>query len=174
MVTRIECCEHFPQTARSHREEILRPDLENFTSRDISIKRKTRTTETETARPLSEREKAGALPTTPYLGHPQPTELARALRHAQPRREAVRLVLKELRCPTCKARPLPLPRRPGMLPRCLRFHQCIGVDLVGLEVRDGTSAKALTVVCWGTGLQIVQPLWTSYTAKTVMKEIKIA
>ena len=61
-----------------------------------------------------------------------------------------------------------------MLPRCLRFNQCIGVDLVDLEVRDGTSAKALNVVCWGTGLQIVQPLWTNYTAKTVMKEFKNA
>ena len=61
-----------------------------------------------------------------------------------------------------------------MLPRCLRFNQCIGVNLVDLEVRDGTSAKALNVVCCGTGLQIVQPLWTSYTAKTVMKEFKIA
>ena len=61
-----------------------------------------------------------------------------------------------------------------MLPRCLRFNQCIGVDLVDLEVRDGTSAKALNVVCLGTGLQIVQPLWTNYTAKTVMKEIKTA
>ena len=61
-----------------------------------------------------------------------------------------------------------------MLPRCLRFNQCIGVDLIDLEVRDGTSAKALNVVCWRTGLHIVQPLWTSYTAKTVMKEFKIA
>ena len=66
------------------------------------------------------------------------------------------------------------PHRPGTLPRCLRFNQCIGVDLVDLEVRDGTCAKALNVVCWGTGLQIVQPLWTSYTAKTVTKEFKIA
>ena len=61
-----------------------------------------------------------------------------------------------------------------MFPRCLRFYQCICVDLVDLEVRDGTAAKALKVVCWGTGLQIVQPLWTSYTAKTVMKEFNIA
>ena len=30
-----------------------------------------------------------------------------------------------------------------MLPRCLRFNQCIGVDLVDLEVRDGTSAEAM-------------------------------
>ena len=104
----------------------------------------------------------------------QPTELARALRHAGARREAIRFVLKELRCPTCEARPLPLPPSPGMLPRCQRFNQCICVDLVDLEIRDGTSAKALNVVCRGTGLQIVHPLWTSYTAKTVMKEFEIA
>ena len=61
-----------------------------------------------------------------------------------------------------------------MLPRCLCFNQCIGVDLIDLEVRDGTSDKALNVVCWCTGLQIIQLLWTSYTANTVMKEFKIA
>ena len=126
--------------------------------------------ETETARLMSEREKRELFRQHRNLGHPQPTELARALRHAGARREAIRFDLKELRCPTCEARPLPLPHRPGMLPRCLRF----GVDLIDLEVRDGTSVKALNVVCWGTGLQIVQPLWTSYTAKTVMKEFKIA
>ena len=32
----------------------------------------------------------------------------------------------------------------------------------------------MKVVCWSTGLQIVQPLWTSYTAKTVMKEFEVA
>ena len=31
----------------------------------------------------------------------------------------------------------------------LRFNQCIGVDLVDLEVTGGTSAKALNVVCCG-------------------------
>ena len=36
--------EHFPQTTRSHREEILPPELEKFTSRDNWNKRKTRTT----------------------------------------------------------------------------------------------------------------------------------
>ena len=126
------------------------------------------------ARPLSQREKRELFRQHRNLGHSQPTELARVLRHAGARREAFRFVLKELRCPTCEARPLPLPPRPGMLPRCLRFNQRIGVDLVDLEVRDGTSAKAFNVVCWGTGLQIVQPLWTGYTAKTVMKEFKIA
>ena len=53
-----------------------------------------------------------------------------------------------------------------MLPRFLRFNQCTGVDLVDLEVRDGTSAKALNVVSWGAGLQIGD------TAKAVMSEFK--
>ena len=113
--------------------------------------------ETETARTLSEREKRELFRQHRNLGHPQPTELARALRHAGSRRGAFRFVLKELRCPTCEARPLPLPLRPGMLPRCLRFNQCIGVDLVDLEVRDGTSAKAFNVICWCTGLLIFSP-----------------
>ena len=34
-------------------------------------------------------------------------------------------------------------------PSSLRFKQCIGIDLVDLEVRDGTSPKALNVVCRG-------------------------
>ena len=162
--------EHFPQTARSHREEILPPDLEEIYEPRHLVQEEDEDDETETARPLSEREQRELFRQHRNLGHPQPTELARALRHAGARVEAVRFVLKELRCPTCEARPLPLPLRPGMLPRCLRFNQCIGVDLVDLEVRDGTSAKASNVVCWGTRLQIVQPLWTNYTAKTVMKK----
>ena len=166
--------EHFPQTARSHREEILPPDLEEIYEPRHLVQEEDEDDETETARPLSEREKRELFRQHRDLGHPQPTEMARALRHAGARREAFRFVLKGLRCPTCEAQPLPLPPRPGMLPRCLRVNQCIGVDLVDLEVRDGTSAKALNVVCWGTGLQIVQPLWTNYTAKTVMKEFKIA
>ena len=166
--------EHFPQVARSHREEMLPPDLEEIYEPRHLEQEEDEDDETETARALSEREKRELFRQHRNLGHSQPTELARALRHAGARREAIRFVLKELRCPTCEARPLPLPLRPGMLPRCLRFNHCIGVGLVDLEVRDGTSAKALNVVCWGTGLQIVQPLWTSYTAKTVMKEFKVA
>ena len=166
--------EHFPQVARSHREEMSPPDdLEEISEPRHLEQEEDEDDETGTARALSEREKWEPFRQHRNLGHPQPTELARALRHAGARREAARFVLKELRCPTCEARPPPLPPRPGMLPRCPRFNQCIGVDLVDLEVRDGTSAEALNVVCWGTGLQIVQPLWTNYTAKTVMKEFKI-
>ena len=141
--------DHFLQVARCHGRRYYHLSWKKFTSRDIWNKRKTRTTKPWAKRELFRQHR--------NLGHPQPTELARALRHPGARREAVRFVLKELRCPTCEARLLPLPHRPGML-RCLPFNQCIGVDLVVLEVRDGTSARALNGVCWGTGLQIVQPL----------------
>ena len=173
-VTRIVCCESvFPQTTRSHREEILPLDLEEIYEPRYLDQEEDEDDETETARPLSERGKRELFRQHRNLGHPQPTELARALRYAGAWQEAFQFVLKELRCPTCEARPPPLPLRPGMLPRCLLSNQCIGYDLIDLEVRDGTSAKALNVFCWGTGLQIVHPLWTSYTAKTVMKEFKL-
>ena len=77
-----------------------------------------------------------------------------------------------MRCPTCESRPLPRSLRPGMLPRCLRFNQCSSVDLVNLEVRNRISAKAIDVVCWGTGLQIVEALWSGHTAHAVMSEFK--
>ena len=124
--------EHFPQVAGSHREEILPPELEEIYEPRHLGQEEDEDDETETARALSEREKRELFRQHRNLGHPQTTELARALRHAGARREAIRFVLKELRCPTCEARPLPLPPRPGMLPRCLRLNQCIGVDLVDL------------------------------------------
>ena len=134
----------------SQRRICLPPELEEIYEPRHLEQEEDEDDETETTRALSEREKRELFRQHRNLGHPQPTELARALRHAGARREAIRFVLKELRCPTCEERPLPLPPRPRMLPRCSRVNQCIGVDLVDLDVRDGTSAKALNVVCWGT------------------------
>ena len=113
--------EHFPQTTRSHREEILPPDLEEIYEPRHLDQEEDEDDETENSTTFSEREKRELFRQHRNLGHPQPKELARALRHAGARQEALRFVLKELRCPTCEARPLPLPSRPGMLPRCLRF-----------------------------------------------------
>ena len=156
-MTRIKCCESIffglPEVTEKRYYLLI---WKKFTSRDIWIKRK-KDDETETARPLSEREKRELYRQHRNLGHPQPTDLARALQHAGARREAIRFVLKELRCPTCEARPLPLPPRPGMLPRCLRFNQSIGVDLVDFEVRVGTSAKALNVVAGALGSKLFSP-----------------
>ena len=158
--------ENFLQAARSHPEKVLPPELEEiFELRELGVDEPE--DETETARALSERE-AGAPPTTPQPGAPTAHRVGTALRHAGARREATRFALKELRCPTCEARPLT--PRPGMLPRCSRFKRCIGIDLVDLEVRNGISARALNVVCWTTGLHVVQELWNGCTAHAVMSE----
>ena len=66
--------EHFPQTARSHREEILE---ETYEPRHL-VQEEDEDDETETARHLSEREKRELFRQHRNLGHPQPTELARA------------------------------------------------------------------------------------------------
>ena len=58
-----------------------------------------------------------------------------------------------------------------------RFHL---VQVCCLAVCDSTSASVLTwwtwksenVVCWGTGLQIVQALWNGHTAHAVMSDFK--
>eukprot|EP00973_Karenia_brevis_P084288 11697704-Karenia_brevis.AAC.1 len=57
------------------------------------------------------------------LGHPQPREMARAVRNAGAERHIVRWALKELRCPSCESRVKPLTRRPGALPRSMKFNQ---------------------------------------------------
>ena len=56
--------EHFPQTTRSHREEILPSDLEEIYEPRHLDQEEDEDNETETARYLSDREKAEALPTT--------------------------------------------------------------------------------------------------------------
>ena len=80
--------EHFPQVARSHREEILPPDLEEIYEPRHLVQEEDEDDETEAARALSEREKRELFRQHRNLGHPQPTDLAGA------RREAVRFVLK--------------------------------------------------------------------------------
>ena len=80
--------EHFPQVARCHWEEILPPELEEIYE-PRHLEQEEDDDETETARALSEREKRELFRQHRNLGHPQPTELARALRHAGARREAI-------------------------------------------------------------------------------------
>ena len=154
--------EHFPQTARSHREEILPPDLEEIYEPRHLVQEEDEDDETETARLYIRSQRC-------WLVHYDTLEQDGKLYVLFLKSSVVQRAKNDLyRCS------LPPSPRPGMSPRCFGSNQCIGVDLVDLEVGDGTSAKALNVVCWGTGLQIVQPLWTSYTAKTVMKEFKIS
>ena len=86
--------EHFPQVVRGQQEEVLPPELEEiFEPRQLGFD-EPEDDDTETARALSEREKRELFRQHRNLGHPQPTELARALRHAGARRAAIRFLLK--------------------------------------------------------------------------------
>ena len=103
-VTRTECCENIflslPEVTEKRSYSLI---WKKFTSRDIWNKKEDEDDETETARPLPEREKRELFRQHRNLGHPLPTKLARALRHAGARREAIRFVLKELRCPNVRS-----------------------------------------------------------------------
>ena len=75
------------------------------------------------------------------IGHPTPNDFGRALRHAGVHRHLVRWAVKDMRCPVREARVKPQTFRPGALPRCLRFNQVVGMDLV--EFPDHGSVKIL-------------------------------
>ena len=166
--------EHFPQVARSHRRRFCHLSWKKFTSRDIWNKRKTRTTKPR-QHGLCQSGKSGSSSDNSVTWdiRSQRSWLVRYGTQEQGR-EVYGLFSKS--CVVQRAK--------HDLYRCHPAQECyhaayvltsaFGVDLVDLEVRDGTSVKALNVVCWSTGLQVVQPLWTNYTAKTVMKESKIA
>ncbi len=88
------------------------------------------------------------------VGHPPANDFGRALRNAGVHRHLIRWAVKEMRCPVCEARVKPAARRPGALPRCLRFNQVVGTDL--MEFQGGCFEKILlNIICWGTGLQMV-------------------
>ena len=133
--------EHFPQVTRSHREEILPPDLEEIYEPRHLEQEEHEDDETETARDLSEREKRELFRQHRWLGHPLPTELARAYGTQEQDGKLHGLFSKSYVAQHAKHDLYRCHHRPGMLPRCLRFIQCIGVDQVDLEVRDGTSLK---------------------------------
>ena len=107
------------EEARAHREEVLPPDIEEIYDPhpEVSLEDELEDDDHKQNQPLSDREVRELFRMHSNLGHPKPAELARGLRYAGARREAIRFVLKDLRCPTCESRPQPQPPRLGMLPR---------------------------------------------------------
>ena len=76
-----------------------------------------------------------------------------------------------MRCPVCESRVKPAAKRPGALPRCLKFNQVVGIDLV--EFPDHGFDKILAnMVCWGTGYQMacVMPDKTSKSARNAFAD----
>lgn len=102
----------------------------------------------------TERQKRELLKIHRGLGHPQPSELGRALRNVGVKRNLIRWATQEMRCPVCEARVKPLARRPATLPRTLQFNQVVGVDLVELK-ELGLDIVLCNCVCWGTGYQMM-------------------
>ena len=120
--------EHFPQTARSYREEILPPDLEGSYEPRHLFQEEDEDDETETARPLSEREKRELFRQHRNLGHPQPRSW---LVHCDTQEQDGKLyglfsksyVVQRGKHDLCRFHTVQ-----ECCPRCLRFNQCIGVD----------------------------------------------
>ena len=98
--------EHFPQTARSHREEILPPDLEEILRTETSGSRGRRGRRKPRQHDLCQNGKSGSSSDKHRnLGHPHPDRSW--LVHCDMQEQDGKLdgFLKELRCPTCEARP---------------------------------------------------------------------
>lgn len=91
------------------------------------------------------------------LGHPDQWTFLRALRHAQAKPEIIEWVRSEFRCLTCESARKPSLPRPGHLVRNLVFNEVIGVDVCFFEWK-GNKYPLLNVLCWGTGLQIIERL----------------
>ena len=100
------------------------------------------------------------------IGHPPKNDFGRALRNAGVKRNLIRWAVKELRCPVCESRVHPPAKRPGALPRSLRFNETVGVDLVEF-IDNGFDKILANMVCWGTGFQmaVVIPDKTSASAR---------
>ena len=86
------------------------------------------------------------------LGHPAPRELGRALKHAGAKRRLIRWAMKKMRCPVCESRVRPGTRRPGYLPRSMKFNQTVGCVLFEFD-EFGYKVIVLNIICWGTGYQ---------------------
>ena len=87
------------------------------------------------------------------VGHPPSADFGRALRHAGVHRHLIRWAVKEMRCPVCESRVKPAAKRPGALPRCLKFNQVVGIDLVEFP-GNGFDKILANIVCWGMGYQM--------------------
>ena len=60
--------------------------------------------------------------------------------------------MQELRCPVCESRVRPDTRRPGILPRSMKFNQTVGCDLFEFD-EFGYKVFILTMICWDTGYE---------------------
>ena len=91
------------------------------------------------------------------LGHPSNDRLARILKSAGAKDEAI-TVAKKLRCSTCEQHRATRPARQAAPPKELGTNEIVGVDTIYATHPSGKRKMCLNLVDWGTRFQMVIPL----------------
>ena len=91
------------------------------------------------------------------LGHPGNDRLARILKSAGARKEAVDYA-KQLQCAVCDQHRKTRAPRQAAPPRELHVNSIVGADTVYLPTWDKKTRPALNIVCWASRFQLVVPL----------------
>lgn len=106
------------------------------------------------------------------LGHPSQERFLHMLKSAGASEEAIKQA-KQLKCSVCAAKKPPVSHPVVKINKVEGFNQHIGMDT--FEMKLGApkvkKVKFLNVVCMGTGLQVVVPLWKGATSDQVRKLI---
>ena len=91
------------------------------------------------------------------LGHPSNERLARILRSAGAKEDAI-AAAKFLKCSTCEQHRPVKPARQAAPPKELGTNEIVGVDTIYVEHPSGKRKMCLNIVDWGTRFQMVVPL----------------
>ena len=91
------------------------------------------------------------------LGHPGNDRLARILKSAGARPDAIKFA-KELKCAVCEQHQKTRPPRQAAPPKELQVNSVVGIDTVYLPTWSGRTRPALNIVCWATRFQLVVPI----------------
>ena len=103
------------------------------------------------------------------LGHPSLQAFIRALRHAGAKKEVVEWTKHHFKCPLCERKQQPSSHRPSHLQKSMNFNEVVGIDLIQLNVPAVGDYILMNCLCWGTDLQIVEPI-VNKQANTVFVE----
>eukprot|EP00971_Amphidinium_carterae_P138081 2736492-Amphidinium_carterae.1 len=89
------------------------------------------------------------------LGHPRRGDFIRTLRLGGCKKGILNWIRENYACPACKSKAIPKPVKPATVPRCYRFNEQLGVDLVLLKANN-LQAWYLNMVDRGTNYQVLE------------------
>ena len=102
------------------------------------------------------------------LGHPSRERFLHMLRTAGANEKAFESA-KKFQCSTCEAKKPPEAHQISKHRRAEGFNQQLCVDVLEVPIFQQKKLKCLSVVCEGTGLHVVVPLWKGAMAEAVRK-----